>query len=80
MKNKQTYYLICFADLAYEFDATQKKKVEAKIRRRLNYYALGEYDQEKVDYIRELKDELRNEITSAATSKFYKDQGTGLQS
>jgi hypothetical protein len=78
MKNKQTYNLICFGELAYEFDVTQRSKVEAKIKRRLKYYELGDYNQARVDEIRKFKNELSNEISSYKTSKYYKSLGTGF--
>src|SRR5690349_21257318 len=67
----QTYDFVCFTDLAYEFDTTQKKKIEQKIKRRLKYYKLGNYDQEKVEYIRQLKNELCSEISLNAKSRYY---------
>jgi hypothetical protein len=39
---KQTYDFICFTDLAYEFDLSEKKEIEKKIKRRLKYYNLGD--------------------------------------
>ena len=52
--SEQSYDFICFTDLAYEFDFSDTKKAEKKIKRILKYYNLWEYDQERVDYIREL--------------------------
>ena len=51
----QTYDFICFTDLAYEFDVCEKKEIEKKIKRRLKYHDLGDYNQGRVDYIRQLK-------------------------
>ena len=67
----QTYDFICFTDLAYEFDFSEKKKIEQKIKRRLKYHKLGDYNQERVDYIRQLKDDLYSEISSNAKSKYF---------
>ncbi|AOP36323.1 hypothetical protein A0128_20095 [Leptospira tipperaryensis] len=78
-KDLPSYDLICFGDLAYEFDSSEKKKIEKKIRRRLKYYALGEFDPDRVEYIRKLKDELREEFRNYQSSKYYKG-ATGMYS
>jgi len=66
-----TYEFVCFSDLAYEFSFSDKKEAEKKIKRRLKYYKLGEYDQDRVDYIRCLKNELYSEISQCSKSKYY---------
>jgi hypothetical protein len=73
MKNNkaQTYNFICFTDLVYEFDFSEKKEIEKKIKRRLKYYKLGEYNQEIVDYIRQLKNDLYQEISQTTKSKYF---------
>ncbi|MBN1639482.1 MAG: hypothetical protein JW866_10970 [Ignavibacteriales bacterium] len=48
-ENEHTYDLVCFTDLAYEFDFSDKKEAEKKIKRRLKYYKLGVYSQERVE-------------------------------
>lgn len=67
----QTYDFICFTDLAYEFDFSDKKDIENKIKRRLKYYKLGNYNQERVDYIRQIKNELYLEISKTTKSEYY---------
>ena len=67
----QTYDFICFTDLAYEFDFSEKKEIEKKIKRRLKYYKLGDYKQDRVDYIRELKNDLYSEISKTTKSKYF---------
>ena len=69
--SEQSYDFICFTDLAYEFDFSDHKEAERKIKRRLKYYNLGEYDQERVDYLRELKNDLYNEISLHSKSKYF---------
>ena len=69
--SEQSYDFICFTDLAYEFDFSDTKEAEKKIKRRLKYYNLGEYDQERVDYIRELKNDLYKEISLGTKSKYF---------
>lgn len=70
-ENEQTYDLICFTDLAYEFDFSDKKEVEKKIKHRLKYYKLGDYSQERVEYIRQLKNDLYQEISLQTKSKYF---------
>ena len=74
MTNNQseTYNSICFTDLAYEFDFSDKKEIEKKIKRRLKYHKLGDYNQDRVDYIRTLKDELYSEISQQTKSKYFR--------
>ena len=69
--SEQSYDFICFTDLAYEFDLSDRKEVERKIKRRLKYYNLGEYNQERVDYIRDLKNDLYEEISLHSKSKYF---------
>lgn len=68
---QQTYDLICFTDLAYEFDFSDKKEAENKIKRRLKYYKLGNYNQERIEYIRVLKNDLYAEISLGTKSKYF---------
>jgi regulator of sigma D len=68
----KTYNYVCFSELAYESDFSDKKEIEKKIRRRLKYYKLSEYSQERVDYIRALKNDLYKEISSRAESSYFK--------
>lgn len=70
-REKPTYDFICFSDLAYEFDFSDKKEIAKKIKRRLKYHKLGDYNQERVDYIRGLKDELYKEINLQTKSKYF---------
>lgn len=68
---RQTYNFICFTDLVYEFDFSDKKEIEKKIKRRLRYHKLGDYSQARVDYIRTLKNDLYAEISSGTKSKYF---------
>jgi hypothetical protein len=68
---RQTYDFICFTDLVYEFNISDKKEIEKKIKRRLKYHKLGDYRQTRVDYIRTLKNDLYAEISSGAKSKYF---------
>lgn len=70
-KSNQSYDYICFSDLAYEFDFSNLKEAEKKIKRRLKYYNLGSYNQERVDYIRELKNDLYREFSHQTRSKYF---------
>jgi hypothetical protein len=71
-ENNQTYDFICFSDLVYESDLSDKKEIEKKIKRRLKYHKLGDYQQERVDYIRNLKNDLHKEIASREQSGYFK--------
>ena len=71
MEKDQTYDWICFTDLAYEFEFSEKREFEKKIKRRLAYYKLGEYDQTRVDYIRQLKNDLYSEISKTTKSQYF---------
>lgn len=66
-----TYDFICFTDLAYEFDFSDKKEAEKKIKRRLKYYKLGNYNQDRIEYIRVLKNDLYAEISLQTKSKYF---------
>jgi hypothetical protein len=57
--------------LAYEFDVTEYRETERKIKRRLKYYELEDYNQERIDYIRKLKNDLKGEIDLGAQSKYF---------
>ncbi len=70
-ENKQTYDFVCFTNLAYEFNFSDKKDTEKKIRRKLKYYKLDDYSQERVDYIRNLKNDLYQEINLQSESKYF---------
>lgn len=66
-----TYNYVCFSDLAYEYNSEKSVQIEGKIKKRLKYYKLGPYKQEKVDYIRQLKNELYSEISKFDKSIYY---------
>lgn len=70
-KLDKTYDYICFSDVVYERDSSDFKKIEKKIKRRLKYYNLGPYDQERVVYIKGLRDDLCREISLQSKSKYY---------
>src|SRR3954451_3914073 len=57
--------------LAYEFDFHPRARAEGKIRRRLRYYDLGPYKQERVDLLRRLKDEAQTEIHRRERSRYF---------
>jgi hypothetical protein len=70
-KEGLTYDLICFSELAHEWDSSRKEEIEKRIRRRLKYYDLDNYNEEKVDYIRVLRNELFEELSLKNKSKYY---------
>lgn len=69
--SEQSYDYVCFSDLAYEFDFCDLKEAEKKIKRKLRYYGLGKYEQERVDYVRKLKNNLFKEIRLYDKSEYY---------
>ena len=70
-KTDLSYEFLIFRELIYEYDASQREAVEAKIKRKLKYHGLAPYNQEKIDYIRNLKIELSNEIKLQGNSKYF---------
>lgn len=66
-----TYYDVCFSVLVYDFIDKDKKETKRKLKRKLKYYGLGDYDEEKIEYIRKLKDEIHSEIKLENKSKYY---------
>lgn len=72
MRGNPTYDFICFSDLAYEFSPNDSAQIEKKIKRRLKYYKLGPYLQERVDYIRGLKNDLHDEISKYDKSTYFR--------
>lgn len=71
-KKPMTYNFVCFSDLAYEFHDDDKNEIQKKIKRRLKYYELGKYEQNRIEYIRKLKKELYLELSNPIKSKYYK--------
>jgi hypothetical protein len=57
--------------LADEFPSTNKSKTEEKIRQKLTHKKLGDYDQERVDLLRRLKDAIQEEVKRDKASKYF---------
>ena len=74
--DKMSYDWVCFRELVYEFRSEENKETEKKIKRRLKYYNLGDYNQCKVDYIRQLKNELYYEIRLYNKSKYFQEKSS----
>lgn len=70
-KPEQSYDNICFTELAYDFNNLDSRKIEEKIKRRLKYYKLADYEKERVDYIMQLKNDLFTEISLQSKSKYF---------
>ena len=70
--SNQTSDFIIFTDLIHEYNESKQKEVEKKIKRRLKYHKLGPYDQERVDYIRQLKNTIWTEIRLQKNSRYFK--------
>jgi hypothetical protein len=69
-ENKMSYDFICVATLIDGFDS-EIKETNRKIKRRLKYYKLGDFDPIHIDYLRSLKNELKAEIHLYNKSKYY---------
>jgi hypothetical protein len=57
--------------LAYEFPADGATEAERKIRSMLRRKKLGAYDQSRIDRLRQLKNQLQNEIRLFEKSQYY---------
>jgi len=69
--DKENFDTICFSFLVYEFDFDDPKETEKKIKRKLKRSIKEPYDQNRVDYIRSLKNELQKEISKHIKSSYY---------
>ena len=70
-KQKYTYDFICYSDLIYDYDDSDKVKTEKKIKGRLKRLLNEKYNQDRIDYIRSLRDELKKEVSLCYRSKYY---------
>ena len=73
MKKKPpaTYEGVALGVLAYEFPFSDKAEAEAKIKGRLTRKKLGAYDPERINWLRQLKDELQEEISKGEKSSYF---------
>jgi replicative superfamily II helicase len=71
METENTYDLICGTTLVWEFDISEIKETNQKIKRKLKYYKLGDFDPDRVENLRNLKNELKTEIRLYQKSKYY---------
>lgn len=66
----ETYNFVCFSELAYEWNPSDRKNVETKIKKRLK--ANNEkYIQSRIDYIRSLRNDLFDEISLSKKSRYF---------
>jgi hypothetical protein len=70
--SSKSYDYILFSKLLYEFSHSDKSETEKKIKQSLKYYKLDPYNQERVDYIRQFKNDLCTEISKIDRSRYYK--------
>lgn len=61
--------------LAFEFRSTDREESERKIKRRLRDKKLGEYDQARIDFLREVKQHICHEVSYPKKSKYFTPQG-----
>ena len=57
--------------LVYEFNDDEKTDINNKIKRKVKKNNLGEYNQEHIDYLREIKNTIKTEIEKYHKSKYY---------
>ncbi len=62
---------VVLAVLIYEFRADARHESDKTIKKRLRYYRLGPYEQERVDLLRRFKDSLQKEIGRHHRSGYY---------
>ena len=63
------------AVLRFEFRQTDAGDSERKIRRRLREKRLGDYDQDRVDAARALKNDVQQEFDHRTPSRFFRPVG-----
>jgi len=73
MKTRQppTYENEALSVLAYEFPFSDKAEAERKIKQRLRRKKFGGYDAERIEVLRQLKNELQEEIGKFEKSRFF---------
>ena len=57
--------------LVYEFNDHEKEDINNKIKRKIKRNNLGVYNQEHIDYLREIKNTIKEEIEKYNKSKYY---------
>jgi len=70
-KPPPTYESEALGVLAYEFPFHDKAEAEAKIKARLQRKKLGPYDAERIGLLRQMKDELKDEIGKGPQSSYF---------
>ena len=70
-KHLSTYESEALGVLAYEFPFSDEAEAEAKIKRLLRRKKLGPYDAERIDILRQFKNELQQEIGRFDKSRFF---------
>jgi hypothetical protein len=66
-----TYESEAIGVLVYEFSFSDKAESDEKIKRRLRRKKLGNFDPDRINLLRLLKDELQKEIARFAKSSYY---------
>jgi hypothetical protein len=72
-----SYEWECFQVLVYELADDPPRAAERKIAARLRRKKLGAYDQQRIDTLRNLKNQLQREITPLGKSRYYVRSRTG---
>ena len=61
--------------LAFEFSSSEHDESDRKIKRRLRDKKVGPYEAARVNHLRALKNDIREELEKTDRSKFYKSLG-----
>ena len=72
VKEQPTYDEAVLGILNREFSCTDQKTIEHKIKRKLRRSKLGEYDEERIQRLRRLKEEVVAEIEKTKESDYTK--------
>ena len=70
-----TYETEALSILAFEFASSDRGESDRKIKRRLRDKKLGPYEAGRVNQLRALKDDIREELERRDRSKFYRSLG-----
>lgn len=70
-QSKRTATEIAFGFLAYEFSRDDPGKADEKIRRSLRNHGFRRFPQSKIEFLRNLKNELQTEIGRGMKSQYF---------
>lgn len=71
-----TYDYVCFTSLVNELMDNDASGAKRRISSRLRYFGLAKYNQERIELIRNMKDNLRAELSNPRSSSCYAGSNT----